>query len=74
MNLDLYYLKVRGFWIIQNQPQEVFFKKDILKILAKVTEKHLCRSFFLNKFHVKDYSFIKKGSGTGFFLRILWYF
>ena len=34
------------FIIIKKQPPEVFYKKDILKTLAKFTTKHLCRSHF----------------------------
>ena len=34
---------------VQKQPPEVFFKKDVLKNFANLTEKHLCWSLFLIK-------------------------
>ena len=34
---------------MQKQPQEVFFKKDVLQSLAKFTGKHLCQSLFFQK-------------------------
>ena len=37
-------------WLfIQNQPQEVFCKKGVLKNVAKCTGRHLCQSLFFNK-------------------------
>ena len=33
----------------QMQPPKVFCKKGVLKNLAKLTEKHLCMSLFVNK-------------------------
>ena len=34
---------------IQKQPQEVFYKKNVLKNFAKFTVKHLCQSLCFNK-------------------------
>ena len=35
--------------LLQKQPPEVFCKKGVLKIFAKFTGKHLCKSLFFNK-------------------------
>ena len=40
------------------QPPEVFYKKGVLKIFAKITGKHLPRSLFFNK--VADMNFFLK--------------
>ena len=36
-------------WLRQKQPPELFYKKGVLKNLAKFTGKHLCWSFFFKK-------------------------
>ena len=33
----------------EKQAPEVYYKKDVLKNFAKLTEKHLCQSPFFNK-------------------------
>ena len=35
--------------VSQNQPPEVFYKKDVLENFAKYTGKHLCQSLFFDK-------------------------
>ena len=47
--------------VLQKQPPEVFYKKDVLTNFTKFTEKHLCQGLFFNKV-----------AGTGVFLWILW--
>ena len=42
-NVIMNYLKVL------KQPPEVFYKKGVLKKLAKFTGRHLCQSLFFNK-------------------------
>ena len=41
------------FWIVtlcfQKQPQEVFYKKIVLRNFTKFTEKRLCQSLLFNK-------------------------
>ena len=34
---------------LQNQPPEVFYKKNVLENFAKFSRKHLCQSLFFNK-------------------------
>ena len=36
-------------YIMQKQPQKVFYKKCVLKNFTKFTEKRLCQSLFFNK-------------------------
>ena len=35
--------------VVQKQPPEVFYKKDVLTNFTKFTEKHLCQGLFFNK-------------------------
>ena len=62
-------------WSIQEQPPEVFYKKGALKNFTKSTGKHLCQSLFFNKVAVlRPATLLKKDSGAGVFLSILWNF
>ena len=62
-------------WSIQEQPPEVFYKKGALKNFTKSTGKHLCQSLFFNKVAVlRPATLLKKDSGAGVFLWILWNF
>ena len=36
---------------VKKQPQDVLYKKDVLKSFSKFTEKHLHQSLFLNFYH-----------------------
>ena len=45
----LYLLHPTSAWKIQKQPPELFYEKDALKNVTKLTVKHLCQSFFFNK-------------------------
>ena len=38
-----------SFFTLQHQPREVFYEKGTLKTFAKITEKHLCQSYFFNE-------------------------
>ena len=49
---------------VQKQPQEVFYKKGVLKNFAKFTRKHMCQSLFFNKV---------AGPGSLFFKEQLFY-
>ena len=42
------------------EPPEVFYKKGVLKNLAKFTGKHLCQSLFLKNLQVSPCNFNKK--------------
>ena len=53
---------------------EVFYKKGVLKNLLKFTGKHCVKVSFLIKLRASACNFIKKDSGTGIFLWILWNF
>ena len=47
-----YFMSYSGFHTAnqtQKQTSEVFYKKDVLKNLAKFTGKYLCQSLFFNK-------------------------
>ena len=57
---------------IQKKPQEVFYKKVVLKNFAKLTGKHLRQSLFFSKVvGLRPATLIKRHSGTGFFLLVL---
>ena len=48
---------------------EVFFKKGVLKTLAKSSGKHLCQNLHFNKVaDLRPATFLTKDSGTGVFL------
>ena len=54
---------------VQKQPPEVFFKKDVLKNFANLTEKHLCWSLFLIKMEAwGPATLLKRDSNTDVFL------
>ena len=36
-------------WVLQKQPSDVFYKKDVLTNFSIFTGKHLCWNLFLNK-------------------------
>ena len=42
-------LQRKCHWYLQKQPQEVFYKKDILRNFTKFTGNHQCQSLFFNK-------------------------
>ena len=46
----------------------MFFKIDVLKILANFTEKHLCWSLFLKTLQAEGVQFHKEDSNAGVFL------
>ena len=52
---------------MQKQSPEMFYKKAALKIFAKFTGKHLCRSLSFNKAAVLSLA-KKRDSATGVFL------
>ena len=57
---------------LRSSRPEVFCKKGALRNFAKFTEKHLCRSLVFNKIAgLRPATLLKRGSGTGVFLRIL---
>ena len=37
------------FIVVQKQPQEVFYKKGVLRNFTRFTGKRLCQSFFFNE-------------------------
>ena len=52
----------------EKEPADVFYKKSVLKSLAKFPVKFLCQSLFLNKTaSLKTYKFIKKATLTQIF-------
>ena len=71
----------------EKQTPEVYYKKDVLKNFAKLTEKHLCQSPFFNKIAgLRPASLLKKRlwhryfpvnfakfSKTTFFIEHLWW-
>ena len=56
---------------IQKQPPKVFYKKGVLKNLAKLTGKHLCQSLFFNKVVGLRPEFCEKFKNT-FFTEHFW--
>ena len=54
---------------------EVFCKNGVLRNFAKFTRKHLCQSLFFNKIAgLRPAILLKRDSGTGVFLWVLWNF
>ena len=57
------------------QSPEVLYKKGVLRNFTKFTGKHLCQSLLFNRVAgLKPATLVKKDSGTGVFLWILWNF
>ena len=48
-NSQISWRRKAGCTLLQKQPQEMFYKKEVIKDLTKFTEKHLCRGLFFNK-------------------------
>ena len=46
--------------LVQKQPQEVFYKKSVLKKVAKFTRKHLCQSLQNRVNFIKKVNLVKK--------------
>ena len=62
----------KGSGIASSSRPEVFSRKGVLENFAKLTAKHLYQSLFFNKVAGLSLQlYLKKGSGTGVFLRIL---
>ena len=66
-----YVLKIYQFWLLQQQPPEVFCKKKVIsKTFAIFTEKHLCWSLFLIKLQalleglIKLHALLRRESNT----------
>ena len=66
-----YVLKIYQFWLLQQQPPEVFCKKKVIsKNFAIFTEKHLCWSLFLIKLQalleglIKLHALLRRESNT----------
>ena len=59
----------------RSKHQRCSIKKSILKSFTKFTGKHSCQSLFLNKVaSLRPSTLLKRDSGTGVFLWILWNF
>ena len=60
--------KVYHQWTTE-PPQEVFYKKEVLKNFANCTGKQLCRSLFLLKLQTyRPATLLERDSNTGVFL------
>ena len=81
-------LQIKFCWLIwlktyRSSCPEAFCKKGVLRNFAKFTGKHLCQSPFFNKVvdlffnkveGIRPVTLLKRGSGAGSFLWILWNF
>ena len=57
---------------LQMQSQEVFYKKGVLKMFAKLTEKRLYQSHFLNKVAAEPAILLKKKTLAQVFFCQIW--
>ena len=48
-NSQISFRRKAGCTLLQKQPREVFYKKEVFKDFTKLTEKQLCRGLFFNK-------------------------